>query len=813
MKHFKLFTAAVALTAVFSACSDDETSTANNDGRTALSIQAGISTRAIDNAWQANDAIGVIMLKAGSHTPTENKTNYKYITATTNGAFAPADKSQTAYYPTDNSEVDLMAYYPYSTAITTSSFSLPVDVSKQDNLPAIDLMTADKATGHSTKNAEAELKFSHRLSKLVVTIKKTIADGSMDDVDLSGMTAVLQGTPTTAKYDLINDQITDPGQPTDIALSLSYNATEKKYISTNIVMPTAADAGMKIVLTLKNKQQFIVPFKAGDALVAGTVNLLNITLHRTTASLVATVLPWETGVEASMTIHINTVTVDAALKGDTYTPANGDIIRIGGNALEDATVDYTYNNTTQKWSTETAPYWNYNLTGPFDFYAAVLPATTVGDDEKDYLHGKISDVNFGEDLNFTSMKHLMSKVSVTLIPGDGVTSTDLKNATITWDGISRIDKVNAEEGTITLFPKATEVTFGETTGTNVVRSLLVAPQTLSEKAGTMKLKLGERTYSIPLSALKDNEGNAAGMTQLESGRHYAITVNIANISSDVTLSVTDWTVLPSSLPITIATINTAGNSDNYKPSVGDNLWVCSDEIVVGADEKGNTIRFTYGETNQTGVWTPETATYPVYWLYGKDAYNFQAAVYPKGVLAGGSEKDYLYASLKDLNYGDDLNFKLDHIMGQLVVKLKAGIGYTLADLSNVTLTWADVKELDKVELTSKGYTAKMKTTTKAVTLSKGTATTDHIPFTAIIAPQDLSANAQKLVLAIGNRSYTLDFSKLKTDGDQSTNLTKLEAGKSYTITATLDKNEAKMNLSVAEWITVDGGEGGFDYDN
>ena len=147
------------LTGVLTACSDQENEQDGANERTALSINAGIgvipagtssaTTRATDASWQANDAIGIVMLDAGTNTVTEGKTNYRYITITGNGSFTPDGKEHTAYYPTAGAQVDVLAYYPYTITISAGSLNIPVDVSDQSNLAAIDLMTAEKVTGHS----------------------------------------------------------------------------------------------------------------------------------------------------------------------------------------------------------------------------------------------------------------------------------------------------------------------------------------------------------------------------------------------------------------------------------------------------------------------------------------------------------------------------------------------------------------------------------------------------------------------------------------------------------------------------------------
>ena len=103
MKYSRLLTAIMMLTGVLTACSDQENEQDGANERTALSINAGIgvipagtssaTTRATDASWQANDAIGIVMLDAGTNTVTEGKTNYRYITITGTAVLPRTERS------------------------------------------------------------------------------------------------------------------------------------------------------------------------------------------------------------------------------------------------------------------------------------------------------------------------------------------------------------------------------------------------------------------------------------------------------------------------------------------------------------------------------------------------------------------------------------------------------------------------------------------------------------------------------------------------------------------------------------------------
>ena len=140
---YKLLLSAV-LPGFISSCSDQENSTSTDD-KAAIQVSAGIHTRAINDQWSANDAIGITMLDEKGEKIIESYTNYQYAT-NGNGDFTPIPQNHSIYFPQDGSKVTFKSYYPYQSGLA-DILAIPGNVSKQDNLPAIDLMTAEHQTG------------------------------------------------------------------------------------------------------------------------------------------------------------------------------------------------------------------------------------------------------------------------------------------------------------------------------------------------------------------------------------------------------------------------------------------------------------------------------------------------------------------------------------------------------------------------------------------------------------------------------------------------------------------------------------------
>lgn len=197
---FMLFAMAGAMT--LASCSNEEVN--GNDTKNAqLQVVANIAlpqTRAFDDQWNAGDQIGIYTLKAGT-TDIDAADNLAYRNTLTEGSaananFAPAGKA--ANLPDDGSKVDVVSYYPYSA--TAAAGVVELDVQKQDNQAAIDLLGA-KAEGVSADAPQAVLNFKHKLTKIYM--KATAEDGS----SLSDLKAYIKGMYTKVSYSAFADEL------------------------------------------------------------------------------------------------------------------------------------------------------------------------------------------------------------------------------------------------------------------------------------------------------------------------------------------------------------------------------------------------------------------------------------------------------------------------------------------------------------------------------------------------------------------------------------------------------------------------------
>ena len=197
MKKNTCFVMLAAL--MMAGCSNEVEEQVMDSRRVPLQINGDINmlmTRAADDHWDANDAIGVYMVSA-DNSIVGGVSNYRYVVIDKdNGNFSPDGAGNTAYFPEGGEAVDVVAYYPQGDVTVDNKLSL--DLANQGEQPRIDLMSA-KAEGASKSNPTINLKFKHRLTKLYFEIE--------GDVNTEGIEATISNQYTKIQYDILKDEL------------------------------------------------------------------------------------------------------------------------------------------------------------------------------------------------------------------------------------------------------------------------------------------------------------------------------------------------------------------------------------------------------------------------------------------------------------------------------------------------------------------------------------------------------------------------------------------------------------------------------
>lgn len=196
MKKKTCFVMLAAL--MMAGCSNEVEEQVMDSRRVPLQINGDINmlmTRAADDHWDKNDAIGVYMVTA-ENSIVDDVSNYRYVLIDeNNGSFSPDGETNTAYFPESGDAVNVVAYYPQGNVVENK---LSLDLANQDVQPRIDLMSA-KAEGASKSNPTINLEFKHRLTKLFFKIE--------GDVNTDGINATIGNQYTDIQYDILNDEL------------------------------------------------------------------------------------------------------------------------------------------------------------------------------------------------------------------------------------------------------------------------------------------------------------------------------------------------------------------------------------------------------------------------------------------------------------------------------------------------------------------------------------------------------------------------------------------------------------------------------
>lgn len=287
---------AAALILTAGCTNDNEGTDAPADGRVALQVTGGIhvQTRAHDTEWDKNDQIGIYMFAAGSTTALEGVENIPYKTESGTAAFAPS--GTVIYFPTDGSNVDFRAWYPYEDVAEMWT----ADLTDQSSQAALDLMTADAKSntepGGTTYNKNqpvVKLNFSHRLTKLVLNI--TGGNGVGTD-ELAGLKVEITGQWKTALYDPDIDGIGFEEASATITLLTKADGTfAEAILFPDDLTHKSLTTGRLLVFTLSTGEVFYWDIPDTKSFNAGEKNIYNISINRTGLDVTASISDWNKG--------------------------------------------------------------------------------------------------------------------------------------------------------------------------------------------------------------------------------------------------------------------------------------------------------------------------------------------------------------------------------------------------------------------------------------------------------------------------------------------------------------------------------------
>ena len=268
MKKKTCFVMLAAL--MMAGCSNEIDEQVMDSKRVPLQINGDINmlmTRAADDHWDDNDAIGVYMVNAENGI-VDNVSNYRYVTGEGDGSFSPDGPDNTAYFPEGGEAVDVVAYYPQGNVVNNK---LSLDLANQDNQPKIDLMSAT-AENASKSSPTINLEFKHRLTKLLFEIE--------GDVDTEGIEATISDQYTKIQYDILNDGllIADDNKQ---EIAMKYWNSNNRFTEAIVLPNEGNNSPVERKLTFKlNGKTFSAKISDATTFVAGKKYTYKVTLTK-----------------------------------------------------------------------------------------------------------------------------------------------------------------------------------------------------------------------------------------------------------------------------------------------------------------------------------------------------------------------------------------------------------------------------------------------------------------------------------------------------------------------------------------------------
>ena len=203
----------------------------------AVNLRADITpatvSRVINDQWQANDQVGLFMVRTGqtlSLSSVLSNANNALMTVE-NGVLT---SNQPVMYPLTGN-VDFIAYYPFTSSVTWN-FTIPVNISSQNAGLPTEVLFSNNITNQAPTANAVTLNFLYSLAKLELQITDG-TNSTLTATDFQNMTVSIEGMYTQADLQLANGTFANhSGKQTITLYSASNNATSATFQA--LVLPT-----------------------------------------------------------------------------------------------------------------------------------------------------------------------------------------------------------------------------------------------------------------------------------------------------------------------------------------------------------------------------------------------------------------------------------------------------------------------------------------------------------------------------------------------------------------------------------------------
>lgn len=291
-KNNILAIAAIALT--FTACSNDNDITTNNEGKdTPISLSVGVGelsvvTRAENTSPLTSGELGLYITKNG-----EKNVLGKYLCDNAQFTYNDGWSCGTTYYwAADNATIDYVAYHPYQSTVTGNYISWDGTDQSNGNL---DLLYVNSSATNSASDHSIDITLGHVCSKLVVNVSKLgseiASETSISSIKIGGLAATGNFYLLADTYSNIDAGSWKPEENSaDIEMKSITTNTDMTATYEAILIPQTAAFTLTIRLSDNSEYQLTVPSQVFDA---GTCYSLTIQVGQDKVNLGSiTQTPW-----------------------------------------------------------------------------------------------------------------------------------------------------------------------------------------------------------------------------------------------------------------------------------------------------------------------------------------------------------------------------------------------------------------------------------------------------------------------------------------------------------------------------------------
>ena len=414
--------------------------------------------------------------------------------------------------------------------------------------------------------------------------------------------------------------------------------------------------------------------------------------------------------------------------------------------------------------------------------------------------------------------HAMSKATLVITAGDGFGATPFASTVVKLNGVNTQATFTASTATMTGAGTPADITMHKSiAGATATFEAVFVPNTVLT-AGALWATITDvegNNYEVRLTPEILTAWAAA---QTASGVNYKITATISKQAIDLKAQITDWTD------------KTATGEGEVKFATDLKTVIPSGDLATGTSydvfRGTTTAALAYATTRSlaASVWSnsPE-----IYWANATTSYYFRGLAKLESSLitsVGGSTDvaqgtDLLWANTpahtgKDV-VNNDVNvaegaaisprtshvpLKFEHVMSKVIINLTTTSDADSVDLTNATISIADMKTAGSVNVATGAVTG---ATTGTLAATSGAI--------SIALPQTLTGKRLTIILQDGT-TYSVLLTDCVLTGT-GTSIDEWERGKSYTYTITLSKEAITFRALIKDWVaTTGGGHASLDWD-